>query len=87
MLRCLQSGWPAMASGRGNRVCLDPVSLVLLLMALPLDQPLLLLLLLLPPPLSYRSVVEHFLRCFSAIRSSSGENSQHHQKLNREFIL
>ena len=40
-----------MASGLGRRVCLDPVRLVLLLMALPLDQPLLLLLLLLPPPL------------------------------------
>ena len=37
-----------MASGRGRRVCLDPVRLVLLLMALPLDQSLLLLLLLLP---------------------------------------
>ena len=42
---CLQPGWPVMASGRGCRVCLDPVSLVPLLMALPLDQPLLLLLL------------------------------------------
>ena len=38
-----------MASGRGHRICLDPVSLVPLLMALPLDQPLLLLLLPLSP--------------------------------------
>ena len=46
-----------MASGHGRRDCLDPVSLVPLLMALPLDQ--LLLLLLLPPPLCPSGV--HFL--------------------------
>ena len=31
-----------MASGRGHRACLDPLTLVPLLMALQLDQPLLL---------------------------------------------
>ena len=45
----LQSGWPVMVSSCGCRACLDPVTLVPLLMALPLDQPLLLLLLPLPP--------------------------------------
>ena len=43
-----------MVSGHGRRVCLDPVTLVPLLIALLLDQllpPLLLLLLLLPLPL------------------------------------
>ena len=43
--RCLQPGWPAKVSGSGRKACLDPVTLVPLLMALLLDQLLLLLLL------------------------------------------